>query len=311
MSSYCNSIFFCSKDVTIDDIQPHMLTVSNKEKEVTIVEEPILEKPVVIEATVVEEPMHMLIKEPEPEPLPEKEHSQIPTIDTTISVTAPIATTIAPIAPTIATIAPTIAPIAPKQQDTLFWCIYIAVFGYNDYLEVSRNYGVKELDIKKQIADFLQKTPSAFKNSNIKVTKVAIQEILSELLTSQKETSILCLLAMIVKHHIHVLLVDPSDRFYLEYYHDKDMDESPTYVIRKDTYGKYKIQLEPLSNDTTAHWKSSRFPLESYLKPLRAVSLYKVNELEELARRFSLYDDTKKYKKADLYHDICEGIRWR
>jgi hypothetical protein len=289
MSSYCNSIFFGSKDVTIEDMQPYMLTVSNKEKE--IVEEPI----VTVKTIELEKEEHTL-------PVQEKEPTiSEPTEEVTVTdLVKPNEVT-----------STTIDLVLPKQQDTLFWCIYIAVFGYNDYLEVSRNYGVKELDIKKQIADFLQKTPTAFKTSNIKVTKVAIQEILSELLTSQKETSILCLLAMIVKHKINVLLVDPTDRFYLEYYHDKDMDESPTYVLRKDTYGKYRIQLEPLSKDTSAHWKSSRFPLESYQKPLCAASLYKVHELEGLARRFSLYDDTKKYKKADLYNDICEGIRWR
>jgi hypothetical protein len=289
MSSYCNSIFFGSKDVTIEDMQPYMLTVSNKEKE--IVEEPI----VTVKTIELEKEEHTL-------PVQEKEPTiSEPTEEVTVTdLVKPNEVT-----------STTIDLVLPKQQDTLFWCIYIAVFGYNDYLEVSRNYGVKELDIKKQIADFLQKTPTAFKTSNIKVTKVAIQEILSELLTSQKETSILCLLAMIVKHKINVLLVDPTDRFYLEYYHDKDMDESPTYVLRKDTYGKYRIQLEPLSKDSIIHWKSSRFALDSYQKPLRAASLYKVQELEDMARRFSLYDDAKKYKKADLYNDICECIRWR
>lgn len=303
MSSYCNSIFFGSKDVTIEDMQPYMLTVSNKEKEIVAIKDVVVETIHVAEEPTVVEKEHVLVREKEPT-------ISAPTQDVAASnlvklnqVTA--TDSIKPIQVT------TTDSVLPKQQDTLFWCIYIAVFGYNDYLEVSRNYGVKELDIKKQIADFLQKTPTAFKTSNIKVTKVAIQEILSELLTSQKETSILCLLAMIVKHKINVLLVDPTDRFYLEYYHDKDMDESPTYVLIKDTYGKYRIQLEPLSKDSIIHWKSSRFALDSYQKPLRAASLYKVHELEELARRFSLYDDAKKYKKADLYNDICEGIRWR
>uniref|UniRef100_A0A6C0D4H1 Uncharacterized protein n=1 Tax=viral metagenome TaxID=1070528 RepID=A0A6C0D4H1_9ZZZZ len=277
MSAYCNSVFFGSRPVSIDELLPYMLIVSNKEKEMY---------------NKVEIDTHEIIDETI-EPTKNKEVI----IETTQSETVQTE--------------PILDIIVPKQQDTLFWCIYIAVFGYNDYLEVSRNYGVKELDIKKQIADFIQKTPTAFKNSNIKVTKVAIQEILSELLTSQKETSIMCLLAMIIKYHIHILLTDPTDRFYLEYYYDKDMDESPTYIIQKDTFGKYKVQLEPLSKEALAQWKSSRFALESYLKPLQAISLYKVSELEDIARRFELYNETKKYKKADLYNDICEAIRWR
>jgi hypothetical protein len=200
--------------------------------------------------------------------------------------------------------------VQPKQTDTLFWCLYIAIFGYNDYLEVSRNYGVKELDIKKQIADFLQSCPSAFKQTNVKVTKVAIQEIRSDLLTSQKETSIPCLLAMIVKYKINVILVDPSDKFYLEYYSDTTSDDS-IFILQKDTFGKYKLQIEPVTKEILDTWKEERTALESYLKPLRAISLYKITELEELARKIGILDDKKRYKKMELYNDISEVLRWR
>jgi hypothetical protein len=296
MSSYCNSIFFCCKDINIDELQPYMLTVQNKEDEVCN-DKKDSESNILEEKNSIQEVKPIIIAKEDTFIEPE-----VNQIEQSIS------------APEIALPKQTEArftTVQPKQTDTLFWCIYIAVFGYNDYMEISRNYGVKELDIKKQIADFLQRSPSIFKNSNVKVTKVAIQEILSELLTSQKETSIMCLLAMIVKYHIHLLLVDPTDRFYLEYYHDKDMSESPTFIIQKDTFGKYNLRVEPLHVDELIQWKERRLALESFVKPLRAISLYKVSELEELARRFDIFDENKKYKKADLYNDISEVLRWR
>lgn len=296
MSSYCNSIFFCCKDINIDELQPYMLTVQNKEDEVCN-DKKDSESNILEEKNSIQEVKPMIIAKEDTFIEPE-----VNQIEQSI------------LAPEIALPKQTEArftTVQPKQTDTLFWCIYIAVFGYNDYMEISRNYGVKELDIKKQIADFLQRSPSIFKNSNVKVTKVAIQEILSELLTSQKETSIMCLLAMIVKYHIHLLLVDPTDRFYLEYYHDKDMSESPTFIIQKDTFGKYNLRVEPLHVDELIQWKERRLALESFVKPLRAISLYKVSELEELARRFDIFDENKKYKKADLYNDISEVLRWR
>uniref|UniRef100_A0A6C0ASJ7 Uncharacterized protein n=1 Tax=viral metagenome TaxID=1070528 RepID=A0A6C0ASJ7_9ZZZZ len=291
MSSYCNSIFFSAKNVTIDDLQQHMLTTENKGKEQLVNDK--------------EEQYMELVKEekPEIECIPEIESNPI------ILDPEPVKQTVSNPVKTI--VSEPLSTVSPTQHDTLFWCIYIAVFGHNDYLEISRNYGVKELEIKKQVADFIQKNPTSFKHTNHKVTKVAIQEILSELLTSQKETSNICLLAMIVKYNINILLVDPTNRFYLEYYSNIDMKENQTYVIQKNTFGKYNLQIEPIYEPELTTWKSSKLPLVSYIKPLHAISTYKLQELVELAKKYGIYDAAKKYKKADLYNDVCDVIRWR
>lgn len=282
MSSYCNSIFFCGKNVTIDDLQPHMLTTENKEKE-----------------------QKSEIKEQK------SEIECIPPIESTPLVHDPEPVKQTVLNPVKPIISDPLSTVSPTQHDTLFWCIYIAVFGHNDYLEISRNYGVKELEIKKQVADFIQKNPTSFKHTNHKVTKVAIQEILSELLTSQKETSTICLLAMIVKYNINILLVDPTNRFYLEYYSNIDMKENQTYVIQKNTFGKYTLQIDPIHQQELTTWKSSRLSLVSYIKPLHAISTYKLQDLVELAKKYGIYDAAKKYKKADLYNEVCDVIRWR
>ena len=60
--------------------------------------------------------------------------------------------------------------ISPIHHDTLFWCIYIAIHGYNDYQQLSRNYSVKELEIKQKIGNYIQNNPSKMKNTNMKIT---------------------------------------------------------------------------------------------------------------------------------------------
>jgi hypothetical protein len=196
---------------------------------------------------------------------------------------------------------------SPTQPDTLFWCIYVAVHGYHDYMEIDRNYGVKELEIKKQIADSLQKDASKIKNTNVKVTKVAIQEVLSDLLTTQKETNHMCLLAMVAHYNINVILVEPTDRFYLEY----TTNAESTFVLYKDTFGKYGMILESVPNDWLSEFRTNKIRLESYLKPLRAVSTYKTDELDTLMKRVGGFDESKKYKKPELYDLISESIRWK
>ena len=290
MSSLCNSLFFCrNRSLGLSSVlarsQPNMFTNINKETEVKDTDnveiidvDEFLEKQEEekreaekLENTLVEEKNEQASLKPVSE---EKEKTTL---------------------------------FSPTQPDTLFWCIYVAVHGYHDYMEIDRNYGVKELEIKKQIADSLQKDASKIKNTNVKVTKVAIQEILSDLLTTQKETNHMCLLAMIAHYNINVILVDPTDRFYLEY----TSNAESTFVLYKDTFGKYGMILESVPNDWLSEFRTNKIRLESYLKPLRAVSTYKTDELDTLMKRVGGFDESKKYKKPELYDLISESIRWK
>jgi hypothetical protein len=56
--------------------------------------------------------------------------------------------------------------------------------------------------------------------------------------------------------------------------------------------------------------KNKMICLESYLKPLKSISNYKVEELEELAKKMGIYENNKKYKKTDLYQEISEACTW-
>lgn len=200
----------------------------------------------------------------------------------------------------------------PKQNDTLFWCLYIIHYGMKDYNNIKFNYGVKELEEKQRLATFIRENASRVKDTNYKVTNVLIQEILSELLTSQKETSLSVLCALTVFYNINVLIVDADDRCMLEFWANKEQNSSlNTYVLRKDKYGKYSVQLEWIAPSRLIEMREKHLVLDSYMRPLKAASNYKVEDLVELAKRLSIYDENKKYKKSDLYESIQDLCRWK
>jgi len=199
----------------------------------------------------------------------------------------------------------------PKQSDTLFRCLYVLNHGMGEYMNIGHNYGVKELEEKQRLAAFIRENASSIKGTNHKVTNVLIQEILSELLTSQKETSLHVLGALVVYYGMNVFIIDAHDRCMLEYLVSKDMnDETKTYVLYKDKFGKYSAQLEWLSSASIAELREQHIVLENYLRPMKAVSTYKTDELIELARRLSVYDENKKYKKTELYDAVHELCKW-
>lgn len=199
--------------------------------------------------------------------------------------------------------------IRPSQPDTLFWCLYIIHFGYGEYMQIARNYGVRELEIKKKVADHILANPTLLKQANFKITKVAQQEIVSELLTSQKETSILALYAIASYFQVHLLLLHEPKHVLVEIRGQKDV-ENPTYVLFKDSYQKYRLRLDALTEEEIRSYKHEWRCLESHMKPLRAISTYKTAELVELATHFGLYNAESKPKKADMYHTLAEHLSW-
>lgn len=199
--------------------------------------------------------------------------------------------------------------ISPFHPDTLFWCLFIAINGYDEYLQIDRNYGVKELELKQTFGNFIKENPSKMKLTNNKITKASVQEILSDFLTTQKETNLLCLIGMIVYYNINVIMIDPSKRFAIELLANVDI-KSNTYVLYKDTFNKYKINPEPISDEMIVKLKTDLIFLNSYARPLKASSMYKLDELIDIAKKIGIYDEVNKPKKPDLYNLISETIRW-
>jgi len=207
----------------------------------------------------------------------------------------------------------------PKQNDSLFWCLFVLKYGEAEYNRITHNFGVKELEEKQLLALFINNNKSKIKGTNYKVSNVMIQEILSESLTIQKETSFNVLNAMTVFYDINILIVDADDRCMLEFWADRGeipyqegvSSDKHTFVLYKDKYGKYSCVLEWISVSTIKEMRDKYMVLDSYLKPIRAASNFKVDELVELAKKLSIYDENKKYKKEELYDAVRMLCVWK
>jgi len=209
----------------------------------------------------------------------------------------------------------------PRQKDTLFWCFYLLHYGAKAYHEIGHNYGVKEMEEKHKISQFVKEHTTMMKKTNYKVTNVLIQEIMSELITVQPMTSMNVLLAMIVYYNVNIIMVEETGKCMLTFWSDKDRvpsihvatgcEYAPTYVLHKDAYGKYKVQLEPISPSTILQMQEQMVTLDSYHRALKPMTHYTVPDLIELAKKLCCYDETKKYKKLELYNEIAKLCVWR
>jgi len=198
---------------------------------------------------------------------------------------------------------------SPKQQDTLFWCLFIIAYGYGEYVNIGRNYGVKELEVKQKVGSFVANRDFVKYHTNYKITRAMQQEIHSELLTSQKDTSFPCLLILCCYFKINVVLVHANEKLMLEFICGTD-EEIPYYILRKDTYGKYSVDTDKKTWKDIQELKTRLICIDNYMKPMKAAGNYKIEDLEGLAQKMGVLDASKKYKKTELYHLVCEHLNW-
>jgi hypothetical protein len=197
----------------------------------------------------------------------------------------------------------------PKQKDSIFWCVFMCVYGYNEYRLVKSKYGNRELEEKQKMISFFKENPKALKTTNHKITNGNIQEIYAEYLSFQNETTLLGVIGLAVFYNVRILLVDSSKKTYFEYH---TPDPIKTCVLFKNNgirgQRKYKLDMA-ITDDNIQTIQNTMLRLEHYTKPLRAISTYHHAELEDIGRLIGVYDDNvehKRIKKQGLYNQIAE-----
>lgn len=194
-----------------------------------------------------------------------------------------------------------ISTLTPAQADSLFWCIYIAIHKYDEYLMLHNKHNMLELEWKQKLSKQITDCPAKLKQSNHKVTKANIQEILSDFMTAPYKTNMLCVIAITVYYNIHIIIMNSTNNMRMEFL--TDVLPADTYVIYKNERNHYSICPEPASADEIARIRNSTFLIENNEKPLKSIGSYKVDELIQYAKLFGVYNDHEKYKKNEL-HDI-------
>jgi hypothetical protein len=187
----------------------------------------------------------------------------------------------------------------PDKKDTLFWSIYIGLNGITDYETIHRGYGNVEIAEKHKIMTFIKERPNRLKTTNIKLTNVGIQEIMSDIVTNAT-ISVSNLPALAVFYNARIILTK-ENAFYIDICPE---EPETTLVLIKGRKG-YGIHLEP----DVAAIETTQFLLHRYDKPLQAISNYTTDELKEVAKRLGV-DTTKKQKKAELYQECVLKAVW-
>ena len=204
------------------------------------------------------------------------------------------------------------------ETPSVFWCLFVAHYGYSEYLQVGNRGKNRELEEKQAMMETLAKQTKLLKEGNMRLTHDAVQEILSTLMTSSS-SDFLELVAYAHYYQKNVYVVFPHSYLVFSPFHG---EEYPTIVLTKRPAqydrngGRYRLDAEP-TPETLSAIRESKVALEHFAKPFRGVSSYKLDELETFARKAGILAEAgkeagKKLKKGELYEKVvekcCEGL---
>jgi CHAT domain-containing protein len=185
----------------------------------------------------------------------------------------------------------------------------MAVHGIAEYEQISRNYGIAELNEKQKISEFIAKQPNAFKNTNMKLTKVALKEILSDFMTNQKSLSFQSLIVLSVFYQRPIYIVHEPKSIYLSFLPFAQDGRPIIIYVNPVRKGKYKwFSKESEIDEQMNTMKNTMFAMEHYDHALKPISQYKLDELKHIQQTLHIQIDEsiKKPKKQDIYDSIVQ-----
>ena len=183
-------------------------------------------------------------------------------------------------------------------QDTLFWNIYISVYGLTEYKLIGSKFANVEWTEKNNIRLSFMTTPKILQTTNQKVTLGNIQEMMSEYMTGGK-TTLLGLIGMAVYYKIPIYLFDFVKKTHLKFI-PETVERLP--CILSKSFQKYELYN---GTDDLEQLCKSSFCLESFQRPLRPLSSYKRAELNEIGKSHGF---TISVSKDQLYKELSEYL---
>ena len=189
----------------------------------------------------------------------------------------------------------------PKEKDQLFWCYFIIQHGFSKYEYPGTTSFANEKIEKFKSIEHMRANKQQLKTKKIKNIREDVEdELANKQIIGMKTFIALCIASNINIMYIHnrkcfELIFD--DQLSIHVVHCKNNKDSSAF--------KYCYEITA-TKEQIDNYRSTLFKWESVDKPLKAISAYKLEELQNLCQQLALEacNDKQTFKnktKKDLY----------
>lgn len=186
----------------------------------------------------------------------------------------------------------------PAYKDSLFWCYYIIIYGIEDFRLIQSDFK-EEKNIKINLIQKIREKKQILKKMKYKRTEIE-DELLNQHTISPTTFTFLCFLKQ-------QNIIIKSGILYTETINDP---ENPTIFFIEKKNNKYGIYLTDVQKQINLCIENN-MKVDNIDKPMRPLSYYKLNDLQEICKKLQIgiMKKTKKIKKKDLYQLINLKIK--
>jgi hypothetical protein len=203
----------------------------------------------------------------------------------------------------------------PKSEDTLFWCVYIAKHGIQEYRQIPVNrHKNREIEEKQKIVAHFHTSPAT---RPVKMSMVLLKELLGEISTDRRMTLRTLPLWRIFYELSCVHVLNRSNSTYLTYSTDTETKDVE-YLYYDPKFRKYSVFVDTtVDSSATKPELSTMLQIDTYNKPFKSISNYKVDELQSMISAIGKgtqgicgLGSIEKPKKQDLYQALYNHCIW-
>jgi hypothetical protein len=194
----------------------------------------------------------------------------------------------------------------PKEKDQLYWCFFIIHNGFEKYEYPGTTSFVSEKEEKFKLIEHMRNNKQQLKTKKIKNIKEDVEDELVNKQTIGMKTFI----ALCVVHNINIMYIHKRKCFELIF-----DDKLPTHIVHcinnKDSSACNYCYEQNVVKEQIEKYKNEYFNWESFDKPLKAMSSYKLDELVELAKRLGLSEngvELSKKTKKEIYEMLVMNL---
>jgi hypothetical protein len=200
----------------------------------------------------------------------------------------------------------------PSQSNSLFWCFYIIYNGFSSY-EYESNYFTAEQQFKIQTVEKVKKGENKAALKEHKISRSCLESgLIGNTNITAKTLYALCLcynlnIFYVYKNTYYEMIANIEKPIHIIKYNTETNNYSiclPVDIQAKETLSEHSEYIE---KSKQSFWK-----LDNLEKPLRPITVYSVNDLNNICSKLDIpivCDATNKKKtKAELYSSILQKL---
>ena len=185
-----------------------------------------------------------------------------------------------------------------SQKDSLFWCFYVLVFGFDKYEMLGNQHFVEEKKIKFQYIEILRSKKDILKMYKIK----PLSEIEDEL-ANKDFIEVKTFIALCIVSNLNAMILDKR-----KYYEINMNDTAEVAIIHKYTQPLKFIMDLHVTDEKLNDYRNKFFKIDNLNYKLKSINSYKIDELiilcDKLAIKINEDNSNKKITKKVLYDEI-------